>query len=91
MRIYDFDTFLKQRKSIKAIKFKKVEEMQDYYDKVYSYLFGKKLKAIYGSDFFGFIFVKIYFDETEILYLVSFNTFNDYIEYIEINDELEIE
>ena len=32
MKIYDFDTFLKQRKSIKAIKFKKVEEMQDYYD-----------------------------------------------------------
>ena len=92
MRIYDYYTFLKQRKNIKAIKFKEPEKMPYYYDKVYSCFFGRKLKAIYDSDFFDFVFIKTYLDGSELSFLATFNTFDDYIEYIEVeNTELEIE
>jgi len=93
MKIYDYETFIENYKNIKAIKFKKTEEMSSFYDKAYSCFFGKKFKAIYGSVFFDFIFIKIYFDGFKITYPVSFNTFNEYIEYIEIenSNELEIE
>lgn len=91
MKIYDFKTFKENYENIKAIKFKEPEEMQYNYDKVYSCFFGKKLKAIYGSIFFDFIFIKIYFDKNKITYPINFDTFNNYIEYVETKVSLEIE
>lgn len=91
MKIYDFKTFKENYENIKAIKFKKPGEIQYNYDKIYSYLSGKKFKAIYDSVFFDIIFIKIYFGETKIVYPVIFNNFNYYIEYVETKESLEIE
>lgn len=89
MRIYDFETFEKYYKNIKAVKFKKAEEVPDYYyNKVF---FGKKFKATYNCTFFGFINMNIYVDEVIASYVVTSFNFNNYIEYIEIENSLNLE
>jgi hypothetical protein len=89
MKIYDFETFKKNCKSIKAIKFKKAEEIPGCYNKEHP-IWGKKLKAIYVRDVAEIIGLKIYFDETIITYTTNTVDFNNVIEYIETNG-LEIE
>lgn len=89
MRIYDYVTFLKQRKNITAIKFKKPEEI--LCPSAFSLFFGKKLKATYDREFLDFISIKVYFNKSKIRYTITFDIFNDCIEYIEVKDFLEIE
>lgn len=89
MRIYDFEDFKKHYKNIKTIKFKKAEEVSDYYcNKVF---FGKKFKATYNCTFFGFININIYVDEVIAFYVVTSFNFNNCIEYIEIENSLNLE
>jgi hypothetical protein len=92
MKIYDYETFEKNCKNIKAIKFKEPEEVQDYdyyYNKVF---FGKKFNAIYNSEISGIINIKVYIMGVfKRNYTITFDVFNDVVEYVEVNAELEIE
>jgi hypothetical protein len=91
MRIYDFETFEKNCKNIKAIKFKKIEEVPEYERYNNKDFFGKKFKATYISDIFDVITIKIYAGVFLHLYTTTFINFNNIVEYVEINNSIDLE
>lgn len=90
MRIYNFETFEENCKNIKAIKFKKPEEIPEHYNKKY-FVWGKKLKATYISDVVEIITIKIYIDGFKRVYTTNHIDFNSVIEYVEINNSVDLE
>ena len=94
MKIYDYETFKKNCKNIKAVKFKKVEEIPECYREDY-FAWGKKFYANFVSisETMGtFIRLNIFNNEEENTTISLEKVgFDDYIEYVEINIGLEIE
>jgi len=91
MKIYDFETFKKNCKNVKAIKYKEAQEIPIRYNKEY-FAWGKKFDATFISeDIYNFIDINICLGDFKRKEAIFFNYFDDVIEYVEINSELEIE
>jgi len=99
MKIYDFETFKKNCKNVKAVKFKEAEEIPECYNKEY-FAWGKKFEAsfvfmnvtYYPS--WTTIELNIFCEESKKAIKLNLDkiSFKDYIEYVETeNTELEIE
>ena len=100
MKIYDFETFRKNCKRIKAIKYKKYEDLtRGRYDKEY-FAWGKKFEASFvlmNTTYYPSwttIELNIFCEENKKVIKIHLDEicFKDYVEYVETeNTELEIE
>jgi hypothetical protein len=86
MKIYDFETFKKNCKNIKAVKFKGFEDLpKDFF------YYGKKVNADYVFMFYTSIWLNIFYENKRTATIsINETTFNRNIEYVEIDIGLEI-
>ena len=90
MKIYDFETFEENYINTKTIKFKKFEDVTDpEWHNIYYDFWNKSLTVKFSEKRFGFFY---FVDEKDNYnFRLSKQKFEDIIEYIETNSELEIE
>lgn len=98
MKIYDFESFEKNCKNVKAIKYKKLKDVpKRYFSEELFYFFNKKFKAtfILTNCYFSWtnIWLNIFCEDEKNNKIISLDrtTFKDFIEYVEIKSSLEIE